>query len=1841
MGSHVDLAFVLATVMTFIGPTEEALAELKHDLQGFAPAVAPAAFSPRAREARKGLRRALATHLLGRPQRRNSVAAAAAAAALVSPRQPEPTIEEEEDDDDAGAAVEVEAGPANPLACHVTVEVAALKILLLDPTLGLHLPLVKLVVGDLHAMVHQGPQAELEDGADATGPGGRQRPSHVNAAAAAAAVASQALRLEGGSLPASSLMFQSVSAPASAGVASEHQPSQQAQGGAEDAAEGLLATVLNVSLHTRLWSDYFNIALKCWEPLLEPFACRVLYEDGSVRGRGLTVRSHCPLLLNVSTAFLQTLTYASRLLSRVEPGLGLRTEKAYLGLFTTVYDADLRQGLLGEEHEADAGGAGVSISSPAIVSSLALQRTPQDGQSHRLQQQRQQHQQQQQQAEVDEVRLEEGASVFPLLDAGAASTDRLRICHDFPKPLLPETRAPFSICNLTGQPVRCFQPHLAGPRLEGEDGASAVSVQYLRHGEVSKLSFGATMTVLRNLRSVEVPFDVQRDLFLPDDDHPGAGGPLDRSEHGSLAPVGAAARQRQQQQREGQRMLDRGWSVSVQLGGYRWLTAVSADVLGVRFESLRPLAGQLDTERLLADWRLSNALKLVSEVRLVDGCRQLSLRSVFRVRNCTKHEIMLVAHPGPDHRPSVKDLHEEGGPDSKSPWGRASPTGGGSSSSTSRGKFTALAPGSTYNVPLLLLRLASGWGGAATPNLGRMWIRPRRWQGQGGAGARGVRRGEDVQFSTDAIDLRGLVDESAKLFEASLNHEQAREAATTGAHGQQRHLMCPIVRSGGAAAAATGASSSSSSSTATSPPVSYCVEVVRTELKKAGSAATRPLAHHQRDSTLVMHDADKDGGAIIVPEGRKRGGLRGSEKGGGEAVHEPVEYLILIHPPLVLENLLPEACVFELHDPKSKALLWKAHLQAGQSVPIHDVRLDSPLRLMVQTEYCRSPEGALIHRGHGPAAVDYGEDRSLVLVDTENQKLVLELDHQVGGAGQRRTTVYCPYWLVNVTNCMLTYLQEGKSLPPAGTVMPRTAASTVPAAAAVGASGASAATAAATAGDPPLSSPPSSSSAFPSPGDGGARRPPQRRGGFAGVGVPYPGFSPLNVGGRKRHKQYPGEDGLQQFHRKVKGGLRTNTTKMSTHFTDSFDLEELCEASFMFNFAEDTVLGLSQRRLKVKVNDSAWSKGFSLDTVGVNQVLAVRHPQWGDMEVGFVINLAPGRLGQYTKVVFFCPRYVVWNRHPLPLYLCQDATYFRLGHISDEVASQRIAQAHLPRASERRVTVQLKGGYDKSSPFLIDEGLDLCLKLSRQTDLSRVKHLATRKAPEFDVHFPPRQEIGLWLETDWSQENLVVKAVKANRWAEKTEIQKGDVLLTIEGQPIAGKNFKRVVGALKELLATTGATLRFRTHEEHMRLLRLRALGQLVPGLGRGSNADQEGDKEGPEYITVQLKPVGPSVYMIVGKLDVAASPPYRIVNRTKNFMIHFRQLGCDSHPWVSLAPHESTLYTWEEPLKAHRLDLRVGVKKGGGQQQHQQHAAPAGRRLLGRGHVPHEFVGKNSSIRVRLDEIGFVHSIPLQDVTSALTDEGPSLVARVEAEGTTRVLYVSKDGAGEEALTTEKRQEELAKQRLLYVRHRGVYQQLREEMLLQECMQNEPQPRSLPLLKVLNLDAVEGAIAGLQAELGATDPHIRERHHLLVEVKEAKGLRAGDISGLSDPFVQLGLKVNDRLLKRDAGYRQQRFTTYVVEKTLSPKWQNQLFIFRVPPEAHANPKAYSIRVKVKDFDGPVKKSDFLGQIDMQLDVLENEAELDGWYFLTHRPQLFQQSPQTTSDQPVRAWVGC
>jgi hypothetical protein len=1311
MGSYGDIAFIHGTVTNFIGPTVEALANLRHMVHGF---YMDAQHRDRSKEGRKKLRSAFLRHFKDAGQYHGTSFPVDSVRQSANDPHSEitiPTISE--------STLDIGGLHGDQPTCQVTVEVAGLKVLLLDPVLGLHFPFVKLVLGELNAMIYHGPNSD-------------------NSSISISSAVLSASNMDGEDYQGPEKEINQTSSLLSKAAlgCSPRQPSSWS---------------LNVSLHARLWSDYFNIKLKCWEPLLEPYAFRALYEDANDRGKGLTLRSYCPLHVIVSSALLQTLGHTLRAAEQIDVDI-MKFEELYLSIFTTANDAQLHASIFGdsptEKRFDDA--MPESIRDSSHPTSL----------KH---------------AQMD---------ALPSMPSSTSDKGYLHFKHETPPVLSPGVRTPFSICNLTGEVLRCFQPHAVSNNTNA-------SLQYLEHGVICPLPFGATMTALQNLKPIEVPFDIDSDLFLPDDE---------RGKHATRNSECGKYRRLTLPT-----ILNKSWIICVQPKDYRWLSCVSADALGLQFQSLWPLPGLPHAERLLEDWKIRNAFKLVSEVRVVNGCRQLTLRSVFRVKNCTKHKIEMAVHPSSDFRPNcestVRIAAEDEGVD------RA-----GSS-------LTNLAPDEMYNVPLSLLRLAidSAAGSGFLQSLGRLWIRPQKWRASmvARAPARHPQSYAEVQFSTESVDLKMLVDESARLFTTWAknqgDHEPVGEKSPVSLTNNvlqrhTKHLLCPVLHDVDQASQVPSYFSTPSHGTSMASSVSYCVEIIRTKFKK--------------------NDVDgcNDDNPITMKDGFQRGAGSGThwDSKNVEPIHGPLDYMIVIHPPLVLENLLPEACVFRLYDFTSKAMLWKAHLQAGQSMPIHDVRVDCSVLLDVQTEDCRSTESVLIHKGggalRGMEAIDHDVAKFITMVDAENQKLLLQLEHQVGGAGQRRTILYCPYWLVNNTNCLLTYIQEGKSNTPAGTLKTSTTMITASAVTAEGKSGKEGATKA------------------PSPCRNAVDESYRPLMGFHEINSSWGGIGPKSDHSpacilerdKRRHKQFPGELGLSKFHHKVKGGFRTNTSRMSTHFTDSYGLFELCEASFMFNYSEENPLSLGLQRLKIKVNDSAWSKSFSLDTVGVNQVITVRHPQWGDMEIGFIINLAPGRLGQFTKVVFFCPRYVVWNRHPLPLYLSQDSTYFRLGHISDEIGSHCIAQAHLPRSSEKRVTVQLQGGYDKSAPFLIDEGADLCLRLTRLTDLSRVRHLMTRKNPEFDIQLPPGQEIGIWLETDWNHEMLIVKALKKNRWAEKTEIYKGDVLLAIEGQPITGKDFKKIIAALKGLLATTGATLRFRTQEENLRLLRLRALGQLI-----------------------------------------------------------------------------------------------------------------------------------------------------------------------------------------------------------------------------------------------------------------------------------------------------------------------------------------------------------------------------------------------------------------------------
>ena len=171
---------------------------------------------------------------------------------------------------------------------------------------------------------------------------------------------------------------------------------------------------------------------------------------------------------------------------------------------------------------------------------------------------------------------------------------------------------------------------------------------------------------------------------------------------------------------------------------------------------------------------------------------------------------------------------------------------------------------------------------------------------------------------------------------------------------------------------------------------------------------------------------------------------------------------LAIHPPIILENLLPCKGIFEIIHATQKRILWSSIIEAGASKSIHTVTLEEPLILQIHLKYCKSSDGLLIHQPKrmenldGLASKisdkihrtfgnfldenisnDVSEDissSSIVLTDTVGQRITLCIENICGSGGQRQITVYCPYWIVNTSQYSLRIMEEGPSLYPAGTV---------------------------------------------------------------------------------------------------------------------------------------------------------------------------------------------------------------------------------------------------------------------------------------------------------------------------------------------------------------------------------------------------------------------------------------------------------------------------------------------------------------------------------------------------------------------------------------------------------------------------------------------------------------------------------------------------------------------------------------------------------------------------------------------------------------------------------------
>ena len=119
--------------------------------------------------------------------------------------------------------------------------------------------------------------------------------------------------------------------------------------------------------------------------------------------------------------------------------------------------------------------------------------------------------------------------------------------------------------------------------------------------------------------------------------------------------------------------------------------------------------------------------------------------------------------------------------------------------------------------------------------------------------------------------------------------------------------------------------------------------------------------------------------------------------------------------------------------------------------------------------------------------------------------------------------------------------------------------------------------------------------------------------------------------------------------------------------------------------------------------------------------------------------------------------------------------------------------------------------------------------MTHKLEMSSIPHVNTRESLEYNVHFPHDKDIGIWFETDWSGEKIVVMQIRKGCYAyNETDIQIGDVLLAVENLPVKkGENFEDAKRKVLQNRSRT-MTVTLRTVEENIRLVRENAMTKVT-----------------------------------------------------------------------------------------------------------------------------------------------------------------------------------------------------------------------------------------------------------------------------------------------------------------------------------------------------------------------------------------------------------------------------
>ena len=1294
------------------------------------------------------------------------------------------------------------------------------------------------------------------------------------------------------------------------------------------------------------------------------------------------------------------------------------------------------------------------------------------------------------------------------------------------------------------------------------------TISFIDDGERGALNFVATTTRIRNDVIVRDAFNVQQDhRYNPYTDDARAGTTQSRTKK----------------------------SLCLQISGYKAIPSVEADQLGVKYEDLVPVDNERRSKReqiiKSMDGKVQNALKLVAEVVSLNRGRLLHLRSVFTVKNNTSHTIEVRAslvNSGPSSHPDV---------------------------------FFTVNSGDNLYIPIgLLQRCARESGGNA---LGFLKIRPANQkpvEDELGSDREDIQMGMDIEYSSDNVDLHEIVQTNSWLRSsaenerlASIGSSNSGQVLTDVNKTQLCCLINPKLKKKTAMFDSKGPASINSNST---PAQSHSNKLplfcYNMEIQRIGDSET---SSERSKAKLGVIQAALTGRLFQAKEDRA-----------DTKIFTPVHYNIVVHPPIVLESLLPWHGHFEILHANTSRLLWSSLIEPGKAKPIHTVTLDEPLRLRIHLKYCRTGSPVLFHTPHEEHAGrtfvgtindiqktvegflvetdGNGEDASVELADSQGQRLRLNIENVEGGGGERQIVVYCPYWIVNTSQYKLRLREEGshKDHLPAGTVT------------------------------------------------------------VTKNGTVKDGTRPVAYGSVKQwpeemgmHTIFPGKiPPLHQSHRE--NGQIPNEDELRNMLLD-LPFDEVVKYAYMFNYPD--VHSIGKRRVCVQIDDSDWSQGFSLDSVGTPIPLSIEHPDKGLLELGYKIKVAPGRLGKYTKIVRFMPRFVIMNRLEFDFKLLQPT-----GFVGDllpvDVKAKHFICYHLPSVfGERSLAIELEGPWNRTVFFDIEAVGTSTLRVMHKLDLAKVDHVNTRGLPNYEVTLRPEDDIGIWFETDWEEKNIVVKSFRHGSFAhEETDIQIGDVVIGYNQyyiepsdpfydkdrdkfEEISGRDFERLLKLLKERDAPI--RLKIRTVEENIRILRRdqQSAAELI---------NKYSSKRSEEYpaeiaLRLEIRQVEATIFIVVDAVDKDVRSEYMLENYSVSHVIHYKQKGVPGNNWCSLAPGQSVSYIWEDPFKPHKLLLKAG----------RNILSPKSVSQIDSDFFPGDILNRTQGILefiagVAADEITVISldEIGTKDREVALPNgaEGKLYASVNIKNGATKTLIISPDRSSQPQQTLElaycstflkiqhdvltalysrclialkeKERIQLLTGQDISAYYMPLFAQAQEEL---KRRQEDIKDELRDALRSTKKDHQDFNLSSYLPFESLWGQRIERKHQVLVEVLEAKDLRQFVIGKLEDTYCSVQLRTGTSIFQ---GQAQPKYTN-VCEQNMNPLWIGQRFIFDVPDfdDVSTKIKARDVKIRVNVMSKTVIRPfhRFLGQADIQFSCLKTSAEeeVKGYFLL--RPQ--------------------